>query len=611
MKKKYAILIKILIVLIVFSLLVWFLIISPKNEFKGYEKEIEEGAKRYYELRSSELPTGERVKTLPLTTLYNLGIIKGTYYVPLSKKTCSVEKSWAKVKKENGHYIYYVYLDCGRYKSKVDHTGPVVKLKGKDSIIVSLNEEYKEPGVESVIDDVDGKIDPSLVIIKDNINTSKIGKYKVTYKAVDSLRNETTVERTVEVVKYLRDYIKDDIGNDTIYKGEPEKNYVRFSNMYFRIVGFTEENDIMLVAEEDVANVNYNKLEKWLDEVYMKSITKEAKKYLVKHKFCKMQIENSEVPTITECNSYTKERYVYVPSITDINKAQMPPTEFFIINNFLKTHTMSWSADYQSSKIAYVNKEFFYPEEEGQTIVYYPNVNTDNYGVRPMLVVKGDARTNGGDGTRTNPYSFCNSTRAKGGSQLNDRHIGEFININGFRWIIIDTLKDGTTKITNFDSIFDIGTRLTTKSSPGKSGVYNPKDKTNMGYFINNKASKYIDTDLIVAHEIEVPIYKGIASYGDEIKTVRYKVKLSPPNTYDMFSAKPLNRGLLRSYSYWLLNTSNSKKRYLSAISDIGCFLNGEMPDEAEMGIRAVGYVKKGAIVTSGEGSYEEPYKIK
>ena len=611
MNKKSFKLLKLVVIIAIGCLFAWFLVLSPMIQFHNNEKKLEEAAKRYYELHASELPTGERVKTLSLTKLYNMGILKGTYYIPLSKKTCSVEKSWTKVKKENGHYIYYVYLDCGRYKSNVDHTGPKIKLKGKEKITIRINQEYKDPGIESVIDDVDGKIDPSLVIVKNNIDNSKIGTYTVKYKATDSLRNETTIERKVEVVKYLKDYIKEDLGDETIYKGEPQKNYVRFSNMYFRIMGFTKENDIILVAEEDVANVNYNRLDKWLDEVYMKSITKEAKKLLVKHKFCKMKIENDQVPTITKCSSYTKNRYVYVPSITDINKAQLPPTDFLLTNNFLKTHTMSWTSDYQSSKIAYVNKEFFVPEN-GHTIIYYPDKNSHNFGVRPMLVIKGNVRTTGGEGTRTNPYSVGNSTRAKGGAKLHDRYIGEFININGFRWIIVDNkIGDGTTKITNFDSIFEIGNFLETKSSPEKSGVYNPKDKTNMGYFVNNKASKYIDTDLIIAHEINVPIYKGIASYGDEIKTVKYKVKLAPPNTYDMFSAKPLNRGLLRSYSYWLLNTSNSKNRYLGAISDTGCYLNGSMPDDAKLGIRAVGYIKKDAVITSGEGTYENPYKIK
>ena len=38
-----------------------------------------------------------------------------------------------------------------------------------------------------------------------------------------------------------------------------------------------EKENVILVAEEDVANVGYKKIEKWLDEVYLEHFTKEAK----------------------------------------------------------------------------------------------------------------------------------------------------------------------------------------------------------------------------------------------------------------------------------------------------------------------------------------------
>ena len=618
-KKRRIALIKLLIVVSMLVILIWFLVISPMITFHKYEEQIKDAAKDYYEYHSSELPIGERVKTLSLSALYDSGILKGNFYAPLSHKSCSIDNSWAKVKKENGHYIYYAYLDCGAMKSNIDHTGPVIKLNGKEKMTISLNDKYKEPGVDSVIDDNDGKIDTSLVTIKGDVDTSKVGSYTVKYTAYDSLKNKTEVIRTVEVVKYLSDYIAADIGDANYYKGEPTTNYVRFSNMYFRIVGFTEENDIILVAEEDVANVPYKKLEKWLDEVYMNSFTKEAKKLMVKHKFCKMTIKESDVKKVSKCTSYTKERYAYVPSIVDINRAQLPIIEeqygrVFVVtsyNNFMKTYTMSWTADNQSSTKAYVNKEFFVPEEDGKEIVYYKDKSTYNYGVRPMIVVKGNVRISSGDGTRKNPYIFGNPDRARGGSLLNDRYTGEYIIIQGFKWVIIDTLDDGTTKVVSYDTLTDYGERLTTVSSPGKSGVYNPNDKSNMGYYINNKASKYIDLDHMVPHDIEVPIYKGNPSYGDEIKTVRYKVKLSPPNSYEMFSAQFNKRDSYNSHSYWLLNTSNSKNRYLGMISDTGCYINGKIDNYESIGIRVVGFIKKGTIITSGNGSYENPYKIK
>ena len=46
-------------------------------------------------------------------------------------------------------------------------------------------------------------------------------------------------------------------------------------------------------------------------------------------------------------------------------------------------------------------------------------------------------------------------------------------------------------------------------------------------------------------------------------------------------------------------------------ISDTGCYINGKIDNYESIGIRVVGFIKKGTIITSGNGSYENPYKIK
>ena len=55
--------------------------------------------------------------------------------------------------------MYYTYLKCGIFSSKVDHEGPVIKLKGEDLITINKGEKFKDPGIDSVSDNTDGKID--------------------------------------------------------------------------------------------------------------------------------------------------------------------------------------------------------------------------------------------------------------------------------------------------------------------------------------------------------------------------------------------------------------------------------------------------------------------
>ena len=111
-------------VLLVVLLIVWFLILGPIIKFKSNEHKMLEASKRFFEVNSNLLPTGERVKTIYLKDLYSKAFLKEDLYTPISGKACSVSNSWVKVKRENGDYKYYTYLSCGIMNSLTDHTGP-------------------------------------------------------------------------------------------------------------------------------------------------------------------------------------------------------------------------------------------------------------------------------------------------------------------------------------------------------------------------------------------------------------------------------------------------------------------------------------------------------
>ena len=604
MQNRYLKTIKFLIVVAIIASFAWFLVLSPILTFHQNEKTLENAARRYFELNSDELPTGERVKTLSLSVLYKQAYLKEDFYAPISSKACSVEKSWVKVRRENGDYRYYIYLDCGVFTSNVDHKGPEIKLKGQEEMSISIGDEFTDPGVDSVVDERDGILDTESVKVKGKVDTSKVGVYKIEYTAYDNLNNKGTITRTVNVVKILKSLVKQDLETNDNYVGNPENNYVRLSNMYFRIFGLDSEENVILVAEEDIANVGYDKLEAWLDEVYIEHFTKEAKKLLVKSKFCNMRIAPEDVNT-TQCTSYTDKRYAYVPSIIDINRVQAGN------DNFMKPLTISWTANTQDDENAYVTRNVFYAEEYGKSFI---TVNsTFNYGVRPKIVIKGETLVTDGDGSHDNPYVFGETKKAKGGTLLNNRYPGEYIISNGFEWRIMETLPDGTTKVISDDTLGSVIDRPMTYSNPEDSRiVFDPKDKESYAYYINNQASNYIDTELFVVHEVECPVYKKEIIYGQESKKNTYKLKISPPNMYDMFTAQSTTRGGKKSHSYWLLNTSSYKEERLGGVmTDIGVVLNEPLQKYGMFGIRAVGYIKSGTVITNGNGTYSSPYKLK
>ncbi len=598
-KKKIINRIKFLIVVAIIAAFVWFLIISPMITFHRNEERLESAAKRYFELNKEKLPTGERIKTLTLQELYHDAYLDEDIRAPYTDKVCSITDSWVKVRRENNEFKYYVYLDCGVLKSDIDHEGPEIKLNGDEEITIGVGDKYEELGVKSVIDANDGKLKTKDVTIKGDVDTSEIGTYDVQYIAFDKLGNRTSVTRTVNVVKMLKNVVKKDLNGTTNYTGEPDNNFLRLSNMNFRIVGLDDKDNVVIVADEDIANVNYTKLDKWL-KYYYNNLNKTTKKMIVKSKYCNMNVDESALDTV-QCNSYTKARDVYIPSIVDVNKAQA------LDSNFMKTYTMSWVANKKNDKEAYITRNIFYGDEYGKSFLAYDS--TFNYGVRPMMTIKGNSLVIAGDGSLSNPYLFDDFESGMSGSPLNERNMGEYIEYNGIIWRVIDTMEDGTTKVISEVSLgnsFD-GPNFYADST---KITYNPKDKSSIAYHVNNSVNEYIDTSKFASHEIEVPVYKNKIIYGEEVETKKYKVKLSVPNMYEMFSAQSrASSNYEKTHSYWLLNTSKAD-RIASAITDIGVPVNEEFGEYDAYGVRLVAYFKKSTVITKGYGTRTDPYTV-
>ena len=600
-KKKIAFNIKFIISLIIVGLFVWYLIISPMMKFHDNEKQMINAAKRYFEINSNELPTGKRIKTLSLNTLYSKSYLENDFYVPYTSNVCDQTDSWIKVRKNNsGEYEYLVYLDCGVLQSSIDHTGPEIKLNGSEEVTIGLGSKYKEEGVKSVVDNTDGKLDVKDVVIKGNVDTSKVGTYEVEYIAFDSLKNRTSVTRKVNVINNLNSVVKKALNGAKNFTGNPTNNYVRLSNMLYRVYGLDSNNNIILVAAEDVSNVNYTKLNEWLNKYYYNHLNDFTKKLIVKSKYCNMKITDTTTDT-TECSGYTDKVNIFVPSVVEVNKAAAGS------ENFMKTYTMSWVGNSGDDGKAYVTREIFFGEDFGKSFLSYEN--DLNFGVRPMFTIKGNISVVSGDGTITNPYSFGDSTPISGGEELNKASTGEYVEISGDLYRVID-VENGYTKVIAEESIVNSNdTKIVI--SPGihvYEFTYDTKKKGSIGYKINNESSQYIDTSYFTNHDVSVPIYKKDIIYGSEVKTEKYKAKVFAPNMYEMFSAQ-VNLFGHNSHSYWYLNTSKTTL-YLSGITDIGVPLN-KVSSNVFYGIRPCAYIKKSTIITSGKGTRKEPYIIK
>ena len=590
---------KFYLILFIVVALLWILVINPYITFKKNESSFTKAAEQYFDMYTEELPTGERIAEVSLQKLYNKGYITEDYLVSynlVTRQTCSVTDSWVKVKKVEGEYKYYTYLQCGLLKSNIDHKAPKITLKGDKTMTVSLGESFTDPGIKSIVDNSDGDMDIKKATTKGNVDTSKIGEYKITYSITDSLKNRATVTRIVNVVQKLNSTVKSETDNLGYYVGMQPDNYIRFSGMLFRIVDI-DGNNVRIVADKDVANVNYDGIEDWL-EYYYNHINEDSRKLIVKNKYCKMTLKETDT-NVTECSSYTKKVNVYIPSIVDVNKSSVEGS------SYLKPPTMSWLADSKDSSNSYLTRNVFYNESYGKDYLAYENKY--NFGVRPILTIKGDSLIIDGDGSYANPYNLGEFKVGSADDKVNTRQSGEYVSLSGKLWRIQDTLEDGTTKvIAEFTLAENTEQLIINYDSDLKTLTYDPSKKGNIGYKVNNLSSEFIDAKYFVNHEIEVPIYKGDAKYNEETKVNTYKAKISVPNMYDMFSAWNVTKQVR---SYWLINSSqNENLKY--GVTDIGVVYYGETDSYSSYGIRPVGYMHKNCIIVSGSGTYEDPYIV-
>ncbi len=586
-------LIRLTITVVIVGLFAWFLVLSPYITFKQNENAMVKAAKRYYEINLDKLPTGTRISTVTLQTLSRESYIDKDFYVPFSKKPCSITESWVKVKHTDSGYKYYAYLECGVLKSTTDHKGPTITLNGKDEITINKDEKYEEPGVKKVVDNTDGKMDVKDVTIDSSkVDTSKVGTYKVTYTALDSFKNKTEKVRTVKVVQELEHTIKKDTNNTGVYTGEVENNYIRFSGNLFRIVS-VENGNVKIVSAEDVSNVNYSGLDQWL-EYYYDHLADSSKEYIVKTKYCNDKVTDT---TTKKCSSYTKEKDVYILSVEDVNNS----VDTNAGESYLYSSTIVWLANTKTDKESWATRSVFF----GTSDKYSSFSKNYNLGIRPVITIKGSNLITSGTGTENDPYQIDDMKTGKPDENLNTRYSGEYIEYSNMLWRIVEVEKSGTIKVISNSNVPIAGEKRISYDSSITNRIYNPNQKGNVGYVINQKVVDTIDEKYFDKTEIEVPIYKKLAKYNKETTTKKYKVKFHAPDMYDLYTAQ--NNSLLSGY--WLLNSSQSQD-VVYMISPIGAVYNTGVPDSNTAGIRVIGYLNKNCKIVSGKGTEERPYKI-
>ncbi len=583
-KNKKKITISLIVVIAV--ALIWFLIISPLIEFKKSEKEVLNAGKRYFEVNKTYLPTGNRIKTISLKTLYNKDFIKEDIKVPNSSSMCDENESWVKVQKKNNEYNYNVYLKCGIYSSKVDHKGPTITLKGENEITVNKGDKFKDPGIASVSDNTDGKIDTKQVKVDSNVNINKNGTYEIKYSIKDSFDNKTEVIRTVKVVQILDKIVKKETDKTNYYKGNDNNNYIKLDGILFKIVGLNEDGSVKITSSEPLAFVDYNSVDTWLNDYFYDKLSDNVKKYIkTDSEWCNEVISNTD--NYTKCNKYGKKKAVGLLSVADINNSKDKDG-----NSNLGTWQYSWLGNSKKSKLLKSGSNSMKIQEE--------NKNTLT-GIRPTINLKTNLEISSGSGEASSPYLLKGRKKSlKAGEKISEAMTGEYILYSGYTWRVIGKESNGTTKIVMNESL-EMDYQVITTIFDKKNSYYNPTQKTNVGYKIANDVNSYINVNLFDKKSINVNLYKKYINYSEKTKVKQYKTKIEEVSLFDLYSPSTVSNHWFRE------STSNGLAYMNSPLRDVSeeKIINGSTGL-----IKLTANLNKNVSVKKGNGLITNPYNL-
>ena len=601
-KNKIIKIVIVVVVIIVLVLLLWFLYFYPNKVFRENERLLEEAGKRYYEINDTRLPNEEgRVISVSLNTLVKQKYLDGLYEA-YGNKLCDLNESNVKAVNKDGDYTYYTYLKCGNHESKVDHDGPVITLNGSKNMTVSRGDTFNDPGVKSVVDNVDGNMDKSSVSIKGEVDTSKVGVYEITYTISDSLANKTEVTRKVSVEESLASTVKSNTENG-YYVGNVDNNYIYFNNMLFRIVRVNDDNSVLIVSNDALANVDYTNdgrftdsaLDKWLNDYFYNLLEPSYQDLIKSSSWCDDVISSDNITT-TECSRQTDKRKVGILSLQDYNLS------YDGVSSYLDKSNFSWYAN-----LAEDNKAWAITSTDSYPNTIYSSESTNLLNVVPALNLKASTTILEGDGTYTDPYVVVKRDTARRSSELNKRQVGEYVSYSGYLFRISNILDDGTTEVI-MDSVLKSNNRQIDigYTNGNKQKVYNPNQEGNIGYKIKNDMTRYINTDLFVSKNISVPIYNKNITYQRKKDTKEYKLLITIPSTFDIFSAKS---STANDSGYWLRDSSKQDNTK-AVVRSLGTLTYSNASDNLQAGVKVLAYFDKDVIIESGKGTYLDPYTL-
>lgn len=357
------------------------------------------------------------------------------------------------------------------------------------------------------------------------------------------------------------------VNGNYLYKGEKVNNYVKFSNLIWRIIKINEDKSLDVILDQPINNLMWNNnvtdysksdINKYLNDEFLKILDKNM---LSTTAVCKDKVD--DISKIS-CKDIDTSNYVRLLNIDEFLNSKATDSSFISNTNNIwlttRGNTRAWTTN---------NNSLSYSE------------TTNTYSVKPVITLKNSNQITSGDGSKDNPYVV--------GNNKNEITVGSHIKLDNDIWTVY-SLKDEKVYL-SLANLYKKGTK--TYRFDLKENKYNVENTSSLAKYLNNDFYNSLSYKNLL---LDTVWYTGEYnnSYKDiYISQINAKVGLSSVTDLKFDNVQ----------NYYLLNGTKENKIYLYGDTLI------ESKPTLSRAIKPSICIKKGKL-KQGQGTLEDPYVL-
>lgn len=277
-------------------------------------------------------------------------------------------------------------------------------------------------------------------------------------KGSDTVPLATSIMKNASIV-YEGSGVYKEAGN-YIYKGEDVNNYIRFSNLTWRISKISTDNSVEIVLDDPINVMALDSSSAdFKDSDVSKYLNEDFAAYLDTSKLDKTVVCEDEISDLNRlsCNTSNVDHYVKLPDISTFLNS-MAETTYMASD----TDTL-WLANKKSDKEAWYASGYNISSSDV----------TEFYGIKPVVVLKSTNVLVGGTGTKEDPFTIE--------KQENKLKFGSYVTIGEDTWVVYKE-EDGNLRLT----LAELDTSVRTRQFSTDSNVYDPNDTGSIASYLNS-----------------------------------------------------------------------------------------------------------------------------